>query len=87
MNLQASCQQVIEVIGFGQPTASAQEGESRILKIRLEPDAVDTDISGYVVPLSVPQYRDYTFATYPQRSVLQEVQDDIDMIVDEAECE
>ena len=86
--LTASAQQnIIEVIGFGQATFAAEENEEQFLKIRLEPHAVSTDISGRVVPLSIPQYMDYNFTSYTQRSISQDVQVAIDIIMDEAECE
>ena len=85
--LSASGQQnIIEVIGFGQATDAAKENEEQTLKIRLEPDPVTTDISGHVVPLSIPQYMEYTFTSYTQRTISQDVQVAIGIITDEAEC-
>ena len=77
-----------ENIGFGQPTDSAREGESEQVRIRLEPNAIITNVSGQIVPLSLSQYMDYTFTT--PRAVPQSVQSAIDAITshgDPAECE
>ena len=81
----ASTQQ--EVIGFGQATDGARENEAQSLKIRLEPHAITTDISGRVIPLSVSQFASYTFTSYTQRTISQEVELAIQIIMDEAECE
>ena len=81
----ASTQQ--EVIGFGQVIEAARENEDQSLRIRLEPHAVTTDISGRVIPLSVPQFASYTFTSYTQRNISQEVELAIQIIMDEAECE
>ena len=75
-----------EVIGFGQAIDAAKENEDQSLKIRLEPHAT-TNISGRVVPLSVPQFASYTFTSYTQRNISQDVEVAIQIIMDEAECE
>ena len=80
-------QNIIEVIGFGQATDAAKENEDQSLKIRLAPDAIATDISGRIVPLSLPQYMSYVFTSYTERTISQEVLLAIDIITDEAECE
>ena len=79
-----NAQNIIENIGFGQPTDSAKEGDSDMVKIRLEPNSIDTDVSGDIIPLSLSQYRDYISRT--QRIVPQSVQAAINSIVDPAEC-
>ena len=78
---------VTESIGFNKDTDSAKEGNEQTLTIQLEPNSVDTDISGRVVPLSVSQYADYEFTSYTQRVISQEVQNIIDAIMDTPECE
>ena len=84
----ASAQQnIIEVIGFGQATDAAKEDEDQSLKIRLEPHAITTDISGRVVPLSIPQFENYTYTSYTQRTISQDVEVAIQIVTDEAECE
>lgn len=83
----ASSQQFIEVIGFGQATDAVKEDEEQSLKIRLEPHAVASDISGRVVPLSIPQFANYSFTSYTERTISQEVEVAIQIVTDEAECE
>lgn len=83
----AGQQNIIEVIGFGQATDAAKENEDQSLKIRLAPDSITTAISGRIVPLSLPQYENYAFTSYTQRTISQEVLLAIDLVTDEAECE
>ena len=78
-------QNVIETIGFGQEADDSREGETGSIRIRLRPQPIAVDVSGQVVPLSISQYENYTFAT--QRTVPQSVQDAINAISDPAECE
>ena len=77
-------QNIIEVVGFGQATDAAKENERQSLKIRLAPGPITTDISGRIVPLSIPQYMNYTFTSYTPRTMSQEV---LLAITDEAERE
>lgn len=81
----AFSQNVVENIGFGQPSDSTKEGESDdFIRIRLEPNSISTDVFGHIVPLSLSQYINYSFIT--PRAVPQSVQEEIDDIVDPAEC-
>ena len=77
-------QNVIENVGFGQATDSAKEGESEIIRIRLEPDGISETVTGQIIPLSLSQYMNYTFIT--ERTVPQSVIDAITAIEDPAEC-
>ena len=77
-------QDVIENIGFGQPTDTAKEGESEIVRIRLEPGGISETITGQIIPLSLTQYRNYEFMTH--RTLPNSVKDAIDAIEDPAEC-
>ena len=77
-------QDVIENIGFGQPTDSAKEGESDMVRIRLEPEGISESVAGQIIPLSLAQYRSYDFVT--QRTVPSSVSNAINAIVDPAEC-
>ena len=77
--------QVTETIGFGQFIDSAQEGESQIVRVRLEPTSISENITGRIVPLTVEQFENYTFTT--PRTIPDSVQEAIDAITDPAECE
>ena len=77
--------EVTETIGFGQVTDSAREGdaEGNSLTIRLSPLSRDENITGWIVPLTISQYRNYTFVT--QRIVSDEVESAINATNDPAE--
>ena len=77
-------QDVIENIGFGQPTDSAKEGESEMVRIRLEPEGISETVTGQIIPLSLTQYKNYEFITH--RTLPNSVIDAIDAIEDPAEC-
>ena len=77
-------QNVIENIGFGQPTDSAKEGESETVRIRLEPNGISENVTGQIIPLSLSQYENYAFVT--ERILPSSVIDAINAIVDPAEC-
>ena len=80
----AFSQNVVENLGFGKSAHSAEEGESdNIVRIRLEPNSISTDVFGHIVPLSLSQYMNYTFTT--PRTVPESVQEEINKIVDSAE--
>ena len=66
---------------------SAEEGEDAKLKIRLGPNSLESDISGEVVPLSLSQYDNYTFTSFSSRTISAEVENEINMVMDMAECE
>ena len=75
---------VIENIGFGQATDSAKEGESEIVRIRLEPNGISENVTGQIIPLSIDQYRNYVFVT--ERNVPPSVASAVDAVEDPAEC-
>ena len=83
-SIQGSAQnEVTETIGFGQVTDSAQEDEGKLLTIRLSPLRQEENITGWIVPLTISQYRNYTFVT--QRIVSDEVESAINATNDPAE--
>ena len=77
-------QNVIENIGFGQPTDSAKEGEREIVRIRLEPEGISEVVTGQIIPLSIDQYWNYTFTT--ERNLPPSVTNAIVDVQDPAEC-
>ena len=77
-------QDVTETIGFGQVSDSPKEGEPGVIRIRLEPGPVMMNVSGQVVPLTLAQFKNYTFTT--PRTVPESVQMIINDITDPAEC-
>ena len=76
-------QDVTETVGFGQASDSPKEGESGVIRIRLEPVPVTINVSGQVVPLTLAQFKNYTFTT--PRTVPESVQMIIDDITDPAD--
>ena len=76
---------VTENIGFGQVADSVLEGETKMARVRLGPEATDVNVFGRIVPLSLSQYMNYNFIT--SRTVPQSVEDTITMnTTDPAEC-
>ena len=82
---QAEGDDVTENIGFGQVADSVLEGETKMARVRLGPEATDVNVFGRIVPLSLSQYMNYNFTT--PRTVPPSVEDTITMnTTDPAEC-